>query len=248
MKNKILSFLMVLGMIGLLVGCSKLTKMSQSGYYKFTKEEKADILKDSNEKDVFELSIDELKFEDKEELKFVNESLKNLYEEIEKDYYETKYNDSLEFSVYMPDDSMTLYSYLSSEVYVNEKDIISILFTEESYGGGPHGNMYYFTINYDIKNQKELKLNDIFKEEAKEEFYELLTNKVDEYVEENSIYVFDDYKDYIVESIENEFIFIDDDKLEFIFNTYVIAPHSEGTIFIDFDKSELSNILKDEYK
>ncbi|MCQ2749645.1 MAG: hypothetical protein MJ246_06785 [Clostridia bacterium] len=62
----------------------------------------------------------------------------------------------------MPDDSMTLYSYLSSEVYVNEKDMISILFAEESYGGGPHGNMYYFTINYDIKNQKELKISDIF--------------------------------------------------------------------------------------
>ena len=48
-----------------------------------------------------------------------------------------------------------------------DNDLISVSVWEESYEGGVHGNYSSFTITYDLKNGREIKLSELFKPGAK---------------------------------------------------------------------------------
>jgi hypothetical protein len=46
-----------------------------------------------------------------------------------------------------------------------DKNIISIVFEVYSFTGGAHGATNFFPINYDVKNKKDIKLTDLYKEQ-----------------------------------------------------------------------------------
>ncbi len=55
-----------------------------------------------------------------------------------------------------------LYDYLTYDTLLANDDVISILFDDANFTGGAHGNSGSATVNFDLKNNRELKLADIF--------------------------------------------------------------------------------------
>jgi hypothetical protein len=55
------------------------------------------------------------------------------------------------------------YIEISYNVEYADNNLISVSFLEGSFGGGVHPNYNYFTITYDLKNGRELKLSELFK-------------------------------------------------------------------------------------
>lgn len=59
-------------------------------------------------------------------------------------------------------DDAALYEQLTYSVELANDDVISLLFEDDSYTGGAHGSSITTTVNFDLKNNRELKLADIF--------------------------------------------------------------------------------------
>ncbi len=53
------------------------------------------------------------------------------------------------------------------DVVYADDDLVSVTFSESTFAGGAHPNTNYFTINYDLKQGRELKLSDLFKPGAR---------------------------------------------------------------------------------
>ena len=64
-------------------------------------------------------------------------------------------------------DDMNNYIDIGYDVEYADDDLISINFGEDTYSGGAHPNHGTFTITYDLKNGRELKLADLFKPGSK---------------------------------------------------------------------------------
>lgn len=56
---------------------------------------------------------------------------------------------------------------LGYSVQYADDDVISLLFSEDTYSGGAHPNHNFFALDYDLKNGRELKLAELFKLGAK---------------------------------------------------------------------------------
>lgn len=64
-------------------------------------------------------------------------------------------------------EGMNNYIEISYNIEYADNDLISVSFLESNFTGGAHPNYNYFTITYDLKNGKELKLSELFKPGAK---------------------------------------------------------------------------------
>jgi hypothetical protein len=62
---------------------------------------------------------------------------------------------------------MENYIEVSYDVEYADDDLISLSFNEDTFSGGAHPNHNTFTVTYDLKQGRELKLADLFKPEAK---------------------------------------------------------------------------------
>lgn len=66
------------------------------------------------------------------------------------------------------------------------EDIVSIVFSMYNYSGGAHGNGYYASLTYNVKDDKEIKLADVFASQA-------------DYLQKISVYVKADLEKAIIE-------------------------------------------------
>ena len=64
-------------------------------------------------------------------------------------------------------DDMNNYTDVSYNVEYADDDLISVSFDEDTYSGGAHPNQNTFTLTYDLKGGRELKLADLFKPGSK---------------------------------------------------------------------------------
>jgi hypothetical protein len=62
---------------------------------------------------------------------------------------------------------MNNYIDISYDIEYADDDLISVSFLADTFAGGAHPNQNYFTITYDLKDGRELKLADLFKPGAK---------------------------------------------------------------------------------
>jgi hypothetical protein len=62
---------------------------------------------------------------------------------------------------------MNNYMDIGYNIEYADNDLISVSFLEGNFTGGAHPNYNYFTITYDLKNGRELKLSELFKPGAK---------------------------------------------------------------------------------
>jgi hypothetical protein len=108
-------------------------------------------------------------------------------------------------------------------------ELISISFGRSDYTGGAHPNHWSFTVNYDLKNEKVLKLTDLFKDESgflkviSGVSIEQLTKKMGEYADSDWI------KEGAGPKLENfESWNISKKGLKFFFDPYQVGPYAAG--------------------
>ena len=115
------------------------------------------------------------------------------------------------------------------EVTFLNQDLVSVLFIESSYSGGAHGNKESYTLNYDLKKGKVLKLADLFKKNtnfveiiSKESITQILKkqgdNSVKEWVTEGAGRHIKNFTAWNISSI----------GLQFSFDPYQVASYAEG--------------------
>ncbi|MCQ2749954.1 MAG: hypothetical protein MJ246_08500 [Clostridia bacterium] len=167
MKNRILTLVMVLCMVGVLVGCSKLTKMND-GYYRCTIETKEEIIEDEvngETVDLFTKSVDDIVFEEKEELdglKALLETYKNSYEEF-CDGFTDSCKENYDYIEHLDGDEnfIPFFTQRNIRLVSNEEDLISIIFDISGYWGGAHGFSYYELLNYNPKTGNKILFEDV---------------------------------------------------------------------------------------
>jgi hypothetical protein len=116
-----------------------------------------------------------------------------------------------------------------------DENTVSIIFDISNFTGGAHGSNYFLSLNYNPKESKEIKLNDLFKEK--------------DYLKKISDYCIEDLTKQIQEKIEDpeglknvwieqgagpeyknfSFFLINENNITFYFPQYQIAPYALGS-------------------
>ncbi len=150
----------------------------------------------------------------KETETFINQKFDVKYEEINSQVVEMK--------AMSEDDRYELYI-KPNEIY-NKKGILTIGLEQYQYTGGTHGEYWTTFYNFDILDNKELALEELFKVDV--EFEQLIYNYVAEQVED------DEYKYSNVNLLKDEkkplVFYLGDDQINIYFGIYVIASYAEG--------------------
>lgn len=246
MKNRVLTFLMVLGMVGLLVGCSKLTKATV-GSENVKKESKIvdETYKTDEGKDIVSFTAELTEFENNEKTQFVNDDIDALIEEM-KEYYQGEFKDICEENIYyMPDDNMVFEAQLNSNVEFNQNGVISVTFNGTQYAGGAHGSNFHFASNYDVESKKKLGFSDVFNDVNKKEIIDVIAKyakKMNSEFEEGWGF-FPDYENYLDCVLEDDYFYFTDKNVVFIYNDSIIAPYAFGPIFLEVPYKDLKDYM-----
>lgn len=135
---------------------------------------------------------------------------------------------------------------LSYETYYTNSRFISILITGNTYiGGGAHPTPVLIVINYDLMNNQELKLSDLFKSGTdylnkisiltKED----LSNQLgDAFVASGASAVLDNF----------EFFNFSDTNLKVTFSAYQVGPYAAGTPSVEMPLNEFSTMLNADFQ
>lgn len=173
-----------------------------------------------------------------------NASVKNLVTEINKSYKAQVAEFTSEDIKNMPSE-MGLTSDIGYDVILANDDLASLIFSNYVFLGGAHGNTAYTSVNYDLKNNKEIKLTDLFEPKS-------------DYVKMISDYSINDLKKRIGEMSDDEWISngagadaenfknwnLTKKGLMFTFEPYQVAAYAAGsqTVIIPYEK--LKNMLR----
>lgn len=248
MKNKVLSFLLVIGVLTFLVGCSKITKSINGDVnFNITEETKEEIIKGSNGVDTLKVTMSKPVFEDKEELKFAKNDVELITNEM-MDNYKTELIVTCEknLDTMREGDLFTAKSKFKS--FNNKVGMISLLFIEDTYTGGMHGSEKVMTANYDVANQKKLEFSDLFVDGYLNDLKEKVSEKIDLLIKDQNYAIYQNYEEKFECAFKSDSFYLDGDNLVIVYNQYDIAPYSEGTIYVEIKLSEIKNILSDRFK
>ncbi|HEX8289750.1 MAG TPA: DUF3298 and DUF4163 domain-containing protein [Pyrinomonadaceae bacterium] len=140
------------------------------------------------------------------------------------------------------------YLEMNYAVELADDNTISIAFANSVYEGGAHPNHFSFTINYDLKNGREIKLGDLFKSNSG--YLKAISDYCIKKLKEDAGEMTDeewlktgagaDAKNFKSWNLTRKGILIN-------FDPYQVAPYTAGPqdVLIPFDK--LKNILRAEY-
>jgi len=141
----------------------------------------------------------------------------------------------------------TNYCDISYDIVYADDDLISVNFASDSYSGGAHPSHYFFTITYDLKQNRELKLADLFKPGAR--YLELISDYAIRDLQsrkvpgsdENAGLAQDIFKDGALPKAENYARWnITRKGLMFTFNEYQVGAYVFGpqTVIVPYAKLE----------
>ncbi|WP_291722266.1 DUF3298 and DUF4163 domain-containing protein [Bernardetia sp.] len=131
-----------------------------------------------------------------------------------------------------------------AEVVFNDKHFATIAFSNYMYMGGAHGMFGETYLVIDVKNGKEIKLDDIFDQQAIATLEKKMIKKAYEYTGfENPVSLQD--AGYLVDKIEASDNFSLNAKgITFVYQPYEIAPYAAGMPSFLFTWEELKDLVK----
>ncbi|HAD98643.1 MAG TPA: hypothetical protein DCG19_14625 [Cryomorphaceae bacterium] len=135
-------------------------------------------------------------------------------------------------------------------VHLNQDGLFGTTLESYSFTGGAHGNNFLFHHLYSTETGARLSIKDLVKEEA---LAELNRRAELQFRESRDIPTGMNYNDAGYWFEDNAFVLPENFKydpfgLEFVYNTYEIAPYSEGMITIRFDMADIENLIRPEYR
>lgn len=140
------------------------------------------------------------------------------------------------------------YSEISYTVGIATADMISLSFVNGNYTGGAHPNSYSYTINFDLKNGREILLQDLFQPAAY-------------YLDIISAYAVADLRKQLGEDGDDEWItrgagpepdnfkswYLTAAGLQINFDAYQVGPYVIGPQAVTVPISKLNSILRPEF-
>jgi hypothetical protein len=131
---------------------------------------------------------------------------------------------------------------MNFEVKWTSENVLSILIDQYVYSGGAHGISVKMPFNYDLKQDKELTLADVF---ADANYVQELSAIVKENVAKSELknYMFEDFK----QIKPNEKFYLTKDHVVLVFDMYEYTAGAAGSPEVKMAKPSLP-ILKNEYK
>ena len=165
---------------------------------------------------------------------YSKKSLTDILEKFKKEYL--KKDDSQD---YMPDFKQTWDEVSEMKMVSKTDDLLTLKYSGSGYSGGAHG--YYFE-NYktfDLKNNKVISQNDIFKNPDDANWDKILKNN----------FVDKDQKDMMIADkikLNNNF-YLDKEKITFVYNQYEITAYAAGVVYITLNFKDIKAQLKPEF-
>ena len=138
-----------------------------------------------------------------------------------------------------PEFKQTWYENSAMKVKSRTDDFLTLSYIIDGYSGGAHG---FYGENYkvfDLKSNKVLQQNDIFKNTKDKKWSEFLKNHFNNKDQKEMLLV-----DVI--PLNNNFYF-DDKQITFVYNQYEITAYAAGVVEITIPFSELKEDLTDEF-
>ncbi len=140
---------------------------------------------------------------------------------------------------YMPESKQTWEESSAMKLVSHDNDILTLQYLGDGYSGGAHG--YYFESykTFDLKNNKVISQNDIFKNPTDANWDKILKNN----------FVEKDQKDMMIVdkiALNNNFYF-DDEKITFVYNQYEITAYAAGVVYITLNFKDIKDQLKPEF-
>lgn len=165
------------------------------------------------------------------------------YQEENASYAKEEYNMSLDDSEYSFEPYTASLSY---EMKRCDDKIISLVFTQDEYTGGAHGNHWSYGLTFDTASGEKLTLNTLSDNDS--DFYHML---LDDLTRQVSLPA---YKDYIFEDFSSDIEsvllqdsaawYLDRSGMSFISNPYVLGPYAAGTFEFNIPYEQLSGLKK----
>ncbi len=138
--------------------------------------------------------------------------------------------------------STWLFTYDYSIEYYSE-ELISFTGLVYSYTGGAHGNTYFVSSNYSIKDgdSKLLKLSDLFKE--KTDYVSVISDLIIEDLKKQKAgWVVNGEIKSLKEDEIGPFV-LSPRGIQFAFAPYAVGPYSDGAFFVTIDYGQLKDII-----
>jgi len=134
--------------------------------------------------------------------------------------------------------------YIEYEARINDNQTMSISVTYYHFTGGAHGNYYKETVNFDLLNEKELLLPDLFT--GSDTYKQVLTDEILKQMNEDTEYLFPEaIRDFKASDDLN--FYLTDEGLVFYFNPYEIAPYARGIVEYLIPYGSLTDVLNKDY-
>lgn len=217
-------------------------------YLSSVRSKRIEIVESKTENDLIRISISMPKFSYLNDSKF-QEELNNTIESKVKNFIE----ETRKIAQQDKKEGVQSFPYeanVKTEIYYQDKYLISLIIFYYQFTGGAHGITLFETYNLDIKNSKLLTLNDILNPDAQEIIKEEIVSEI----ESESDYFFPEAKDYILKDdiFVRDFL-IDSTGVTFLYNHYEIAPYSTGIPKFSIPWNKLKQYvihpqIKNEYK
>jgi len=140
---------------------------------------------------------------------------------------------------YMPEFKQTWEEMSAMKLISNQDDVLTLQYAGNGYSGGAHG--YYFESYkaFDLKNNKVISQNDIFKNPTDVNWNKILQNHFDEPEQKEML---------LVDKIElNNNFFFDQNKITFVYNQYEITAYAAGVVYITLNFKDIKDQLKPEF-
>lgn len=136
----------------------------------------------------------------------------------------------------------------SFSVTRNDSAVFCIMDTTDEYMGGPHGNIVISGNNFDTQTGKKLSLTDVITD--KNQLAELVVKDIKEnYANDAENGFFDYWEATVCSQLDGDFQnwCMTTEGLQIIFNTYELAPHAAGTIFVDILEKDNPKLFAEAY-
>lgn len=158
---------------------------------------------------------------------------------------------SEEYEMLKDENNYNFEPYTASLSYVMKRcdsQIISLVFSQDDYTGGAHGNHWSYGLTFDAATGDSLRLEALG--ENSSEFYQMLLEQLTSQSESTAYenFIFDDFSADIEASLlkDSEVWYFDSSGLTFISNPYVLGSYAAGTFEFNIPYSELTG-LKENY-
>lgn len=139
---------------------------------------------------------------------------------------------------------------LDGTVLLNRSGILTVDLSYYAYTGGAHGNSHTEYFVFDSRTGKRLGLNDVFEEGFEESLNKLIDTRYRQMKGLSPTERLDGEKGMLFENFIhfNDNFALTDQGMSFFYNNYEIAAYAFGPTKIDLSYSELSGLMKPEFR